>query len=132
MHPAYILGHLDLFDHYVLMSVNEKPPRFDPAAGLNRYGPKGMALLRSDLCERKSWYIQRLQNSIEGYRSVLRSLSDDAFTRENPYDELRAEFPKVADLFAYVPCHESQHADDLAQWRKLVGYPLKESRRFKP
>jgi hypothetical protein len=132
LHPAYILGHLDLFDAYVLSSVNDNPVKIDRASGLNLYGPHGAALQQKQLCREKSWYVNRLKDRINAYQNVLRSVSDQVFLRDNPHEELRPEFPKIGDLFAYVPCHESQHADDLANWRSLMGFKPLKARRFGP
>lgn len=132
LHPAYILGHLDLFDAYVLSSVNDNPVKIDRASGLNLYGPHGAALQQKQLCREKSWYVNRLKDKITAYQNVLRSVPDQIFLRDNPHEEIRAELPKICDLFGYVPCHESQHADDLAEWRALMGFKPLAYRQFLP
>jgi hypothetical protein len=131
LHPAFVLGHINLFDTYALMSLNEAATPIHPSA-LNVYGPKAKALVRPELYANKADAIARLRDHLNSYRSALPNIGPVEWARENPYEELRAEFPRLRDLLAYVPCHTSQHNEDLVRWRDPAGYPPKQLRLFRP
>jgi hypothetical protein len=129
-HPAWILGHIDMFDQCAMQTLEPvRATAISRSTGSNIYGP---TLGAPFMYRKKEYYVQRLAERVEAYARVLSTASPRVLAGPVLTPELKSEFKCIGDVFAYVPYHEAIHQQQLLSWFHGFEIPYELTPKFKP
>jgi hypothetical protein len=119
-HPAWLLGHLTTAADFVLGLLGGKPTAPDGWAAV--FAPGTVPSPERGLYPPKADLLNAFE-AAHGALAAAATTTDPALmAKPNPVEPMRARFPTLGDLMAYVlTTHEATHLGQLSAWRRVMG-----------
>ncbi|MEM9586512.1 MAG: DinB family protein [Planctomycetota bacterium] len=124
-HPAFVLGHLNLYPCRVIEQLGGDATPFQPSDAENElFSPAATCVDDPDAAVYPSMnvtvdrFYQRYQAAVD----LLRTTGDEPFGNENPNERMRAKFGTLGSMHSfYLGGHMMVHLGQMSAWRRAMG-----------
>lgn len=126
-HPVFVYGHLAIYPKRMLELVGKDPSAVTPPESYTRLFTAGVECV-DDIDAKVYPKLGEVFGNYSAWSKIavesLAGVGDEALSKENPNEKMRAAFPTVGGVLLFLlNNHPMMHLGQVSAWRRCYGLP---------